>query len=241
MTYERLAWDTEFFGFRVGRVLGTGTDAEFADSLAAAEQDGAQCLYLLLAVNEVASMHRAIAHGFRPVDVRVSLDLHLEASTHGQPDGVRAARLDDIHALERLARQTFVGTRFSADRRFPSQRVSAMYAAWARRGLLETPPHCALITVDGVSGFIVGRLDRERHTASVELIAVRRERHGAGLGGALLDAAHFTFVNAGCTRAEVVTQARNRAALRLYEGRGYRIDEVGVWLHRWTVGRAATR
>jgi len=39
----------------------------------------------------------------------------------------------------------------------------------------------------------------------------------------------------------VVTQGRNRGALRLYELSGFMIDKIEVWYHRWftTTGEGA--
>jgi dTDP-4-amino-4,6-dideoxy-D-galactose acyltransferase len=241
MTYQRLAWDSEFFGFRVGRIADGSHEAQFADSVADADADGARCVYLLLPVDDLSALHRALAHGFRPIDVRVELDLDLDRATPSSPTDVRQAGPDDLQALERLAQETIADTRFSLDPGFPTERASELYALWARRGVREDPPYRAFVTGDGTSGYVICKLDTKRSVGSIELIGVTPHRHGAGIGGSLVDAAHAAFVDAGCARATVVTQARNRAAVRLYESRGYRTDRVGWWLHRWVIGPNAGR
>lgn len=238
MSYRRLAWDSEFFGFPIGRIDDARSVDEFADSIADADADGARCLYLLLPVADVSGLHRALSHGFLPVDVRVELDLDLDRLAAPPPTDIRRARPDELPALERLVRETITDTRFSLDRGFPPDQASELYVIWARRGLLEDPPFRTFVTGDGTSGYVVCKLDTERSVGSIELIGVTPNHHRAGVGGALLDAAHAAFAAAGCDRATVVTQARNRAALRLYESRGYRTDRVGWWLHRWATERS---
>jgi hypothetical protein len=48
--------------------------------------------------------------------------------------------------------------------------------------------------------------------------------------------AHALFRERGCSRASVVTQAANVAALRRYEASGYRVRRTDVWLHWWAPG-----
>jgi ribosomal protein S18 acetylase RimI-like enzyme len=82
-------------------------------------------------------------------------------------------------------------------------------------------------------GFVIVGLDRAAGVGDIELIAVRPEAAGAGVGRALLRAAHARFAESGFSRAVVTTQAGNVAAMRLYEHAGYRTTAMAYWLHRW--------
>jgi dTDP-4-amino-4,6-dideoxy-D-galactose acyltransferase len=232
--YERLDWDSDFFGVTIGRVgAAVGADG-LGGAVAAADGDGIRCLYLLCPADDDQLLATALDQGFRPYDVRVELDRRLDAEADGgsAEAGVREATAADADALESMARERMVGTRFWADPHFSRQRVGDLYAAWLRRGL-TTPPDRLTLVGDGADGFIVCGLDRDAAVGSIELIAVDAAAGGQGLGGRLVRAANHAFVAAGMSAATVVTQARNIAAQRLYQRCGYRTARSDFWLHRW--------
>jgi ribosomal protein S18 acetylase RimI-like enzyme len=75
---------------------------------------------------------------------------------------------------------------------------------------------------------------RERDQAGeIVLIGVDATSRGRGLGHRLVDAAASWFHSRSLGRAMVVTQGRNRSALSLYQGHGYRVSALELWYHRW--------
>jgi dTDP-4-amino-4,6-dideoxy-D-galactose acyltransferase len=237
MSYRPLPWDSEFFGFPIGRLDAEAARSEASLRAATSEADGdaIRCLYLLLDSQDVSGLQRAIACGFMPVDIRVELELALEPPDPAlsAAPGIRPAVEADISALEQLARQTMRETRFLVDPGFPANRASELYSAWARRGVLGAPLHRALITEETDAGFIICGVDATTRAGAIELIGVATGQARRGIGRALVRTAGALFVTEGCTRASVVTQGRNVMALRLYEACGYRTSDVGWWLHRW--------
>jgi ribosomal protein S18 acetylase RimI-like enzyme len=233
MTYERLAWDSEFFGISIGRIPDDLTDrCQLARAVDAADADGIECLYFLLGLEELQAMHGALAIGFRPYDVRVELELELIRPQPPNTDRIRTARLQDVATLEELARATMEATRFAVDQRFPQTKVPDLYAAWVRRGVHAAPEHQAFIA-DPAAGFVVCGFDAFARVGSIELIGVAPKFGRRGIGGELLDAAHGAFGRAGFDHARVATQGRNQSAQRLYQARGYRTRKLSWWLHRW--------
>jgi ribosomal protein S18 acetylase RimI-like enzyme len=234
MSYQPLAWDTEFFGFSIGRVSSEAarSDADLRAATAQADADQVRCLYLLLDAADIGGLHRAIGEGFRPVDIRVELELARLPPDPDAAPGVRPAGESDLPALEQLARETMRDTRFLTDPGFPEARAGELYSAWARRGVLGGGEHRAFIASED-AGFIVCGLDKASGTGSIELIGVDPGPARQGTGRSLVQAAGALFAAERCVRATVVTQGRNLPALRLYEGCGYRTSRVGWWLHRW--------
>src|SRR6266542_1061270 len=100
---EVLAWDTEFWGFRVGRVRGHVLSEELMGGVDAwCRAEHVRCLYLLAAADHFESTRLAESSGFRLVDVRMT---YARASEPGGPaDGIRAAAPDVIPALREIAR-----------------------------------------------------------------------------------------------------------------------------------------
>jgi ribosomal protein S18 acetylase RimI-like enzyme len=228
VSYERLPWDSEFFGFEVGRVAAA---ADLAAVASDADADGIRCLYFLCPAEDDGGLAAALELGFRPYDVRIELARALDVAPTAPP-GIREASEADGPTLDAIARGRLRGTRFWNDPHFDRGRVADLYSAWLRRGL-TTSPRRRTLTVDGSAGFVTCGFDLDRRAGTIELIAVAENAAGQGLGASLLAAADAAFAAAGCEVAEVVTQARNIAAQRLYQAAGYRTREAGTWLHRW--------
>ena len=228
MSFEPLSWDSELFGFPIGRVP---EPAALDDAVSAADADGVRCLYLLCPADEDHALQAALDAGFRPYDVRVELERALEGTEPGGEE-VREANAGDEAGLSRIAAERFTGTRFFADPHFPREACRELYVAWLRRGLTTAPERRTLVAGDA-EGFVTCRFDAASGTGTIELIGVADGAAGRGLGAALLAGAHRAFAGAGLRRASVVTQARNVPALRLYERHGYLTSATAVWLHRW--------
>jgi dTDP-4-amino-4,6-dideoxy-D-galactose acyltransferase len=234
---ERLAWDSDFFGFAVARLTCARADEASLDAaVRACRAQRIRCAYLLLDADDAAGSERAQARGFVVRDLRLELERPLAPAAELDAGAGRAAigpaRGEQRSALETVARGAFERSRFYADPGFPRERCRELYAAFLRRGLDGAPERLTLATADA-SGFVACRLDGGRGVGTIELIAVARRRRGDGLGSALVNAAFAAFAGAGLARAEVVTQGANVASQRLYQRAGFRTRGAGLWLHRW--------
>jgi ribosomal protein S18 acetylase RimI-like enzyme len=233
---ERLAFDSRLFGIPIARVTASRLDEPALEAaLEACRAERIRCAYLLLEADDARGAALAQAAGFVLRDVRVELDRALGAVGAGERDGppaVQAVREDADGALDALARTAFSGTRFAVDPGFPPERCAELYAAFLRRGLDGGRARTTLAPADR-SGLIVCHLDRARGVGTIELVAVADGARGHGVGRALVGAAIATFARAGLARAEVVTQAANVAAQRLYQRAGFRTARTGLWFHRW--------
>src|SRR5437867_4185620 len=111
---ERLAWDSAFFGFGVGRLpSGPLSSEQAAKCRREAATGGIACVYYLAPANDPQSSAHAIANGFSPVDVRIELE-RIDAF----PDvPAEIAGKGQIPALQEIAGDAFAESRFFADRR----------------------------------------------------------------------------------------------------------------------------
>lgn len=229
---EELTWDSEFWGFQIGRVTSPRLHPAQARSVAArCDREGFRCTFLLAAADDAETARAAEGVGFVPVDTRITLrrpgGLALLGPEPGSPVAIRPAGEADEEQMADLARVSHTDSRFFFDSRFPRTRAGDLYAAWIRRGLAEASRHVLLGERDGrMLGYVV--IGDEPQT--IELIAVAEPARGQGVGRALVEAAI-------AERPEqpmlVVTQARNVGALRLYQANGFEIETVETWYHRW--------
>lgn len=228
-----LSWDSEFWGFTVGRVVPGALDRRTAAEVARwCEAQRIRCAFLLADASDAETAAAAEAVGFLPVDTRVTLehvgDAGLQATGEvGSGPLIRPASEGDEATLIEIARRSHTDTRFFFDPNFPSSRASEMYATWVRRALIEDEGTLLVADRDGRP---VGYVLLEADPFRIDLIAVEDSARGKGTGRGLVEAA-LRSASDGAT--QVVTQARNVEAMRLYEASGFRVKSAEVWYHRW--------
>ena len=232
---EVLAWDSEFFGCRVGRLHGGRLDRE---RLAAVEAwcraEAIDCLYFLADSGDPATAVLAGEAGFRLVDLRVTLGRSLAGFDPPEAvSSIRPARADDVPALRRIAAVSHHDSRFYADPHFDRERCDELYATWIEKSCREDMVLVAEHE-ERPAGYISCLLaGGTGNGGDIGLLAVSDAARGRGLGRALVGAALRWFVDHGAARVRVVTQGRNTRAQRLYQAHGLLTDSIGLWFHRW--------
>ncbi len=234
---EFLPWDSEHFGFRIGRVLGDTLDANNVVAIDEwARVEGIRCLYFLARPDDAMTIRLARQHHYSLVDVRMTLAMRLGAP---EPRAVpvreiRAAGERDVPILEQIAEGSYVDSRYYFDPGYTEELCSALYRRWIRNSV-EGYADRVLTIVDGghPAGFITCHLEQQGTRGRIGLVGVGGGHRGAGLGAALVAAAVAWFTGEGAGALSVVTQGRNIAAQRLYQGAGFRTTAVGLYHHRW--------
>jgi dTDP-4-amino-4,6-dideoxy-D-galactose acyltransferase len=229
-----LDWDSEFFGLRIARSELAALDAGACARIRAwAEREAVDCVYWLGAADDAASSISAQRAGFLLVDVRVTLRRALGSAPARMPAGVRPSRPEDLASLKAIARVSHRDSRFYADPGFERQRCDALYERWIERSCAQTG--AAVIVADGPEaalGYIACHVEPDG-AGQIGLVAVAPAARGRGLGATLVEAALAWFGEQGCPAAQVVTQGRNRDAMRMYERCGFLCERVQNWFHLW--------
>jgi dTDP-4-amino-4,6-dideoxy-D-galactose acyltransferase len=228
---EPLEWDTDFFGFPIGRVaLDDATPQRLAEIETEARDLGIVCLYAALDPADGQTATLVQTFGYRLVEI---------ALTFTRPPGpftpkptssvVRRGTPDDIphlgEAIDTLARWS----RFGADPRFGLEAARRMHEAWVLRAAADTDDERMLLIaeegsrVTGISTHVRSPIPR------VDLMGVTRQGSGAAwvLMQAFLEWAGDGPVEGGpCA-------ARNIAPLRFVEHCGFSITRSRYLYHRW--------
>ena len=236
---ERLSWDSEFFGINVARAAINRLDADTIQKVSSwCQRESIDCLYFLAASEHPQTIRIAEEHGFRLVAVRLTLELILSGWEPQKPTKadphilIRTVRAEDLRALQNIAKDIFTNSRFYADGRFPKDKCQMLYQAWVKN-ICEGHTDMGLVaTIEGqIQGFISGH--KSATTGRIDLVGVRREAQGSGIGNELVHSGTEWYADRGVEHVKVVTQGRNIIAQRLYQRHGYLAHSCQLHYHKW--------
>jgi GNAT superfamily N-acetyltransferase len=254
---ELLPWDTGFFGFKIGRLLPSRLDAARLEALTTlAAQQGFRCLYFQADPGDAETVSLAEQGGFHLVDVRIVLEHPFDgrpapAPRYPLPETIRllpSASLSAYHAadipiLEEIAVEIGHTSRFCFDRRFPPDACPRLYRAWLHKAIADDRDQVIVAYLaDRPVGLIACGLQSEeasrpegsaRRVGDIQLAGVQSASRGCGVGTALVQGALDWFRGQGLHSAEVVTQARNVPAQRLYQQMGFFTRRMTLYYHKW--------
>jgi dTDP-4-amino-4,6-dideoxy-D-galactose acyltransferase len=260
---ESLPWDSELFGFPVGRLsLGPGvSSAGLSALLDQGRRDGLHLVYCTVPWTDAAKRSALDATGARCVDrkvryrktfdpVRKTLDPILQPVCRLRSVRGLACGAD----LERLALLSGRYSRFRLDPRIDVSVYTTLYLTWIRRSMTgeiadevlvicregtsmaEGIPSAARARSQGASqaaGMVTLARSDSGLSADIGLIAVDTAAQGQGLGRRLMQGAEAWCLTQGVGRLEVVTQGENLPACALYESAGFVRAEEHAVYHCW--------
>ncbi len=234
-----LPWDTNHFGYRIGRAkirrLDEGSYQLLRDSCEKLEID---CLYFLAEAHDQATILELQRRGFIFVDIRSTLERKVPDSPSPQSNGdaiIRSSSADDLETLAALARDSFTATRFFADPYLDNERASSLYQIWLTKSL--TTDYADRVVVAEINrksvGFVTCHLDRQSSEGQIGLVALAASARGKGLSQTMILHALDWFREQEMRTVSVVTQGRNIAAQRLYQRCGFVTRSTELWFHKW--------
>jgi ribosomal protein S18 acetylase RimI-like enzyme len=236
---RRLAWDSEFFGVRIGRFLPTQPSArQFSEAETWCVEHDIHCLYFLCDADAQEGIRLAEAYRYALVDVRVTLSIALDASRNDisappGPSFVRRWRSEDLPVLRTLAAKSFTASRFYNDGHFSPERVGRMYEVWLEKSCGRDSSTVLVAEADGRPTGLVTCDFPDEDCGQIGLFAISDEVRGSGVARRLLLAGVDIFRERGRNAIEVVTQGRNIGAQRLYQACGFSTRAVQLWYHKW--------
>ena len=235
MDLIHLRWDSEFFGFPIARVEGNPEAQELEELAIAAET---RCAYYTCSCGKLDAIRAAEQAGFQLIDVRVVLDAPLSVLSASAPRStppdcvIEVACEQDLGDLKEIAAGLSTYSRFTSDPRFGARQSGRLFDRWIELSLEGRAAVFLVARRDGRTlGFMTCRVDGG--VAAFELVGVREEATGAGVGSALTSQAALSLQALGQDAVQVATQGRNRRALRFYESLGFRTRDISLVYHRW--------
>jgi len=226
-----LPWDTDFFGFPIGRVQLEGVDAASLERVEAdARRAGIVCLYGALDPVDAPATFLVQARGWRLVEVATMFDLATDEPAIPRPDGAefRLGNVDDIPSIEPLSSLMAPWSRYAVDPRFGLDAATRLQAAWLDRAARAVSGQHSLVVAE-VEGEIVAFIGRVHEPRRVD--AVGTSRRGSGAARYLIQTAREWAGDRPLLGGPIA--ARNIASLRYVSHCGYRPCQVEYLYHRW--------
>jgi hypothetical protein len=227
---EHLAWDSDFFGFAIGKVALDGvTPAQLDQIDAEAAELGLRCLYGSLdATRPGPTAVDVQARGFRFVEAAVTLERPagpFPTPTSGST--VREGTVDDLPLLADAIAVLSPWSRYGADPNFGYEAAERMFRAWVERAARADD---RLLTIaeddDGVTGIAAHvRGERDR----IDLMGVTKP--GTGIPHVFIEA-FLEWAGHEATEAGPCA-TRNMSVIRFLERDGYRVNKAQYHYHRW--------
>jgi GNAT superfamily N-acetyltransferase len=244
---DRLAWDSQFWGFGIAQVMVERlTISQVEDVVAWSRQHNVRCVYFLAQAHDLESVSAAEACGFRCVDVRITFE-RTGLVTQDPPEcisdpsvTIRAFEEGDLERLQMIARESYRDTRFYYDQHFPRPLCDQLYETWITKSCSGGADAVLVAQCEEhASGYVTCHVDTTRGHGRIGLVGISEETRGRGIGLALMHRTNLWFARHGIDAVSVATQGRNLAARRLYQRAGYLTKSTALWLHWWNDDRPA--
>lgn len=237
-----LSWDSEFFDLPIGQITSAQLDNRSIEQmLAEAHSLGLRCLYFTADPNDRITVKLAEQHHFHLVDVRIVLEHPFRKRPAPvprypiSPQLVIGPPLDsELPHLQDIAAQIGHTSRFHFDTNFGPDQSERLYRLWianACRGFADAVFIARWHEQGEAVGLITCTL---RHDIShIQLAGVHADHRQHGVGTGLVQAALDWAKGQGAVVMEVVTQARNVPAQRLYQQMGFFTQSMSLYYHKW--------
>lgn len=217
MQIQHLSFDSDLFGYQVGKIQVTDIwDEEAFLELA----EDFKLVYLFSAKPLEISDSRIL---------RLSKNLLFKKGIEFQADCEKQAFSLNYEVippdLYSLAFQSGEFSRFKKDSRLELNEFEKLYSKWIEKEVEEIH----VLVLKDLSGMVTFSVNEE--ISKIGLLAVDKSQRNSGLGSALMNAAESASIKLGAKEVQVQTQDINQAACALYSKLGYEIDREEFVYH----------
>ena len=232
MRIEALTWDSDFFGFRIGRCLLNDKDKWEQEKLTQWD-----LVYFFVDPDQYCAIHRLKELKAALVDQKVTFKMDISGLSVGtfSLTGIyyysKDSKLQDVI---NIGIQSGIYSRFSLDINIPKNKFEELYTIWMRRSIDREIAREVFIyknDEEEIGGVIT--LGNKNDRSDIGIIAVDEKFRGHGVGKKLVKAGIKNSLEAGYKILQVVTQKNNKSACKFYEQCGFTVEQVVNVYHYW--------
>lgn len=232
MIVNRLDWDSDFFGMRIGRTdIATEEEGAMLASQAKSLKESFDLVYVFASHGLAFSGDNA-----KLVDEKMVYTLsHLPCAGIEEEDNVviwdcAKGFTDDLLHLALVSGKY---SRFRLDDQFPVGSYERLYSRWVEQSVnrnMASEVFCYMIE-DTPRGLIT--LNRKEGSGTIGLVAIHEDFQHRGIGSTMMQHVIAYSKKKQVVKLTVATQLENNPACKLYEKSGFKVQSVtDVW-HWW--------
>ncbi len=227
-------WDSEFFGFKVGALIGIADEARLLNSIARAKNEGYTLLYWSTNSDENNALSIADRLKFFHADTKIFYTI--APKTKNSQFEIKRIGEQPSDQLIKLAIASGAYSRFNIDQNFPKGSFEKLYTLWIKKSMSREMADevFAIEDENNLVGFVT--FIKRKTTAEIGLIGVDASYRKQGYGKNLINFIMDLAFKLECTELTVVTQTINEAACKLYESCGFSIQKKEFTFHIWLNG-----
>jgi len=235
--YEILPWDSEFFDFKVARIINPMMSGDqLASTLDMLRKIKIRLAYWPANAVIKDTDKTLLRYGGKLVATNLTYVAELAKSTSPYADNQVSEYNDslDREAFIDLAVESGKYSRFNRDANIPKKKFIELYRIWAKKSISRERAKKILVIREAtgeLAGFIT--LSGDLDTGRIGLIAVDEQFRNRKYGTALVSSANSWFTQKGYKRSAVITQEDNVAACAVYEKCGYAAEATSHYYHFW--------
>ncbi len=222
---EKLEWDTEFFGYEIGKFTQLDNSPFQLESF----MDQAKKFKLVYLFSEFDIVP---AKSLLFMEKKVTFQKTLRPIGSGSSEiKLYQSGLDSFEELQQLAFISGRYSRYKLDSNFTTNEFQKLYSAWIKKEEIDI-----LIYKDDhkIVGFItVEKVDI--NLSRVGLIAVDPKHQRKGIAQKLVAEAEILSMEKGNFQMHISTQSQNTAAMNFYKKNGYTIHSIVNIYHYWNL------
>lgn len=234
MNIETLKWDSEFYGFSIGRI--EINDIIDYDKLCQVINSSEHALLYLFDKGRKLDLPQLQNKTQRTVKLMDSkVIFRKETGGLVEESNLKAIRQVKVCTPElvELAYKSGAYSRFRLDDKLPIDKFKEMYKLWIKQSILGTMADAVFGSYisNELTGFVTIKINGKNGT--IGLVAVDERFRGKGYGSMLMSAVDVFSIKKGLSNIKVATQLENIAACKFYESNGYNTESVEDIYHIW--------
>jgi dTDP-4-amino-4,6-dideoxy-D-galactose acyltransferase len=237
MDFQILDWDSNFFGFKVAKVLTNSKNLvslkEIYNNLFA---NNVRLAYWQVEPDSYVFQKFASENNGKLVDLKTIYSIKIDEENVidiSNPNLNIYKENTCSPELINLSIQCGIYSRYNVDDDIPKNKMKELYELWIKNSVDKTMADDTIVySLDNkIVGFVTVYIKNE--IGYIGLIGVDENYRGRGIGKSLIEESKRYFFKKNIINIEVVTQGNNQSACKLYESADFRIKNQNEFYHFW--------
>lgn len=222
---ERLSWDSDFFGFEVGKI--------HVNSCVILSSEKFTTLSVKYKLIYIFSATELVHAALKLVDTKVVFQKKINSNNIYFMQDIVPIHEMNVD-LEELVYLSGIYSRFKLDENFSEDSFKSLYLIWITNSLNDPLNSRVLVKLRDakIVGFVSVKIKDEKGV--IELISVSRAHQGLNIGSELIQAAEMFCIEKNIETIEVATQFENFKANSFYKSNHFEPISTTFVYHKWS-------